>query len=86
MSKERVTVCLPPCDRSEVLQAITAAMAPYDINAPLPYPPGVEGEWDYWSVDSANMPLRLLPGYADDPRIRPDTPSNTRNATSSVTP
>jgi hypothetical protein len=52
MAKERVTVCVPPCDPGDLVQAITAAMAPFDYNRDAGVgDQDVETWWDYWQID-----------------------------------
>lgn len=70
MARERVTVCLPPCDPGDVQDAISAAMAPYDYNREdVPDDPEWMGEWDYWQIDGRGCELPVRAGYEDDPRI-----------------
>lgn len=70
MAKERVTVCVPPCDPVDVVQAITAAMAPYDYNRGAGVgDPNVETWWDYWQIDGRGCEFLVVPGHEDDPRL-----------------
>ncbi|MFF4895074.1 hypothetical protein [Streptomyces sp. NPDC001068] len=70
MAKERVTVCLPPCEPGDVFQAITAAMAPFDYNRdPGVGDPDVETWWDYWQIDGGGCEFLVVPGHEDDPRL-----------------
>ncbi|MFD4600891.1 hypothetical protein ACFWPQ_23055 [Streptomyces sp. NPDC058464] len=70
MAKERVTVCLPPCDPGDVVQAIGAAMAPFDYNRdPGVGGPDVETWWDYWQIDGRGREFLVVPGREDDPRL-----------------
>jgi hypothetical protein len=70
MAKERVTVCVPPCDSGDVLGVIGAAMAPYDYNRdPVPGEPEVETWWDYWRIDGRGYEFQVVAGHEDDPRL-----------------
>jgi hypothetical protein len=70
MVKENVTVCLPLCDRGEVHEAISAAMAPYDYNREdVPDDPEWMAEWDYWQIDGRGCEFPVLHGSEDDPRL-----------------
>ncbi|WP_217555758.1 hypothetical protein [Streptomyces sp. GbtcB6] len=70
MAKERVTVCVPPCDPGDVVRAISAAMAPYDYNRDVGVgDPDVETWWDYWRIDGGGFEFLVVPGYEDDPRL-----------------
>ncbi|MFD5540384.1 hypothetical protein ACFWIJ_21840 [Streptomyces sp. NPDC127079] len=70
MAKERVTVCVPPCDPGDVVQAITAAMAPYDYNRDAGVgDPDIETWWDYWQIDGGGIEFLVVPGHEDDPRL-----------------
>ncbi|MDC0772942.1 hypothetical protein [Streptomyces sp. HD] len=72
MAKQRITVCLPPCDQDDpesLRRAIGRAMAPYDYNREdSPHPDWV-GEWDYWFISGAGCEFAVLPGHEDDPRL-----------------
>ncbi|MCX5095014.1 hypothetical protein OOK36_40430 [Streptomyces sp. NBC_00365] len=62
MAKEEVTVCLPPCDKGEAHEAISAVMAPYDYNREdVPDDPEWTGEWDYWRIDGRRWGQNSLP-------------------------
>ena len=70
MAKERVTVCLPPCDPEDVIEAIGAAMAPYDYNRDAGVgDPDAETWWDYWQIDGGGCEFPVVPGHEDDPRL-----------------
>src|SRR2546423_10976935 len=70
MAKERVTVCVPPCDPGDVVEAIGAAMAPYDYNRDAGVgDPDVETWWDYWQIDGRGCEFPVVPGHEDDPRL-----------------
>ncbi|MHB9862031.1 hypothetical protein [Streptomyces sp. YIM S03343] len=70
MAKERVTVCLPPCDPGDVVQAVSAAMAPYDYNRDAGVgDPDVETWWDYWQIGAGGCEFLVVPGHEDDPRL-----------------
>ncbi|MFF4114414.1 hypothetical protein ACFY0P_13195 [Streptomyces sp. NPDC001714] len=70
MSRERVTVCVPPCDPGDVVEAIGAAMAPYDYNRDAGIgDPAVETWWDYWRVDGGGCEFTVVPGHEHDPRL-----------------
>ncbi|MEU2778450.1 hypothetical protein ABZ646_37630 [Streptomyces sp. NPDC007162] len=70
MAKERVTVCLPPCDPGDVVQAIGAAMAPFDYNRDVGVgDPDVETWWDYWRIDGRGIEFLVVPGHEGDPRL-----------------
>ncbi|WP_369222612.1 hypothetical protein AB5J52_15110 [Streptomyces sp. R39] len=70
MAKERVTVCLPPCDPGDVVQAVCAAMAPFDYNRDVGVgDPDVETWWDYWQIDGGGCEFLVVPGHEDDPRL-----------------
>ncbi|WP_030939766.1 hypothetical protein [Streptomyces sp. NRRL S-646] len=70
MAKERVTVCVPPCDPGDVVEAIGAAMAPYDYNRDAGVgDPDVETWWDYWQIDGRGCEFLVVPGHEDDPRL-----------------
>ncbi|GAA1245146.1 hypothetical protein GCM10009665_39980 [Kitasatospora nipponensis] len=72
MTRDLITVCLPPSDPDEVSAALTAAMAPFEYDG-QPAGPGGEwqGEWDWWHVfggDGENG-LAVRPGCEDDRRL-----------------
>ncbi|MFD4600883.1 hypothetical protein ACFWPQ_23015 [Streptomyces sp. NPDC058464] len=70
MAKERVTVCVPPCDPGDVVRAIGAAMAPFDYNRDVGVGgPDVETWWDYWQIDGGGCEFLVVPGHEDDPRL-----------------
>ena len=70
MAKERVTVCVPPCDPGDVVEAIGTAMAPYDYNRDAGVgDPDVETWWDYWQIDGRGCEFPVVPGHEDDPRL-----------------
>ncbi|MER8007215.1 hypothetical protein [Streptomyces sp. NPDC094149] len=70
MAKERVTVCVPPCDPGDVAEAIGAAMAPFDYNRDVGVgDPDVETWWDYWQIDGGGIEFPVVAGYEDDPRL-----------------
>ncbi|MFE4971298.1 hypothetical protein ACFRAR_04170 [Kitasatospora sp. NPDC056651] len=87
MSKEIVTVCLPPTPPEQVEQALAAAMAPFDYDlTPEPGGPGWQGEWDYWSIRGGfadDEGFLVRPGHETDPRLifehtRPDGTARTQ--------
>ncbi|WP_051712033.1 hypothetical protein [Streptomyces sp. NRRL S-350] len=71
MTRDLITVCLPPTGPAEVPAALAAAMAPFWYDA-QPLPDGtVQGEWDWWHIfggDDDNG-FAVRPGYEDDPRL-----------------
>ncbi|MGW2724146.1 hypothetical protein [Streptomyces sp. NPDC001492] len=70
MAKERVTVCVPPCDPGDVVEAIGAAMARYDYNRDDGVgDPDDETWWDYWQIDGRGCEFLVVPGHEDDPRL-----------------
>ncbi|MFJ9346009.1 hypothetical protein [Streptomyces sp. NPDC101237] len=70
MAKERVTVCIPLCDPGDVVEAIGAAMAPFDYNRDVGVgDPDVETWWDYWRIDGRGIEFLVVPGHEDDPRL-----------------
>ncbi|MEU6200249.1 hypothetical protein [Streptomyces sp. NPDC047061] len=70
MARERVTVCVPPCDPGDVVRAIGAAMAPFDYNRDVGVGgPDVETWWDYWQIDGGGCEFLVVPGHEDDPRL-----------------
>ncbi|MFE5592762.1 hypothetical protein [Streptomyces sp. NPDC056549] len=82
MSKQVVTVCLPPCEPGELRPALAAAMAPFEYDAQTGKPDEEwQGEWDYWFVDAYGWDLTVRPGHEDDPRIvrDADAPSRPRS-------
>ncbi len=71
MTRELITVCLPPTDASEVTAALAAAMAPFWYDA-QPQADGTwQGEWDWWHVfgGDGDSGLAVRPGYDSDPRL-----------------
>ncbi|GHF60299.1 hypothetical protein GCM10018790_42830 [Kitasatospora xanthocidica] len=71
MTRDMLTVCLPPTDPADVAEALAGAMAPYWNDAEVP--PGGEwqGEWQWWHVFGGDgdhgLPVRA--GYEADPRL-----------------
>ncbi|MFD8209671.1 hypothetical protein ACFV2S_25145 [Streptomyces sp. NPDC059695] len=79
MSKQVVTVCLPPCEPHEVREALAAAMAPFAYDAQFGKPDEEwQGEWDYWLVDAYGWDFTVRPGHEDDPRIVRDADARPR--------
>lgn len=69
MTKFHINVCLKPCATHEVRAALTAAMAPFDINLSdedaNPY-----GEWDWWRIDAEPGDRFVVKAAHDgDPRL-----------------
>ncbi|MFF9017512.1 hypothetical protein ACF09C_31710 [Streptomyces sp. NPDC014870] len=70
MSKQIVTVCLPPCGPDGLRPALAAAMAPFEYDAQIGKPDDEwQGEWDYWYVASGGKEFTVRPGGEDDPLI-----------------
>ncbi|MFJ2649785.1 hypothetical protein ACIO1C_24070 [Streptomyces sp. NPDC087420] len=69
MAKERVTVCLAPCEPVDLQEAIGAAMAPYFYYPEERPDPDWVGEWDYWYVSGAGCEFAVRAGCEGDPRI-----------------
>lgn len=69
MTKFRINVCLKPCATHEVNAALTAAMAPFDINlSDDDFNP--EGEWDWWRIDAGHGDrFAVKPEHDGDPRL-----------------
>ncbi|MGW4726338.1 hypothetical protein [Streptomyces sp. NPDC004291] len=70
MSKQVVTVCLPPCEPGELRAALAAAMAPFEYDAQIGKPDEEwQGEWDHWFIDAHGWDFTVRPGCEDDPLI-----------------
>ena len=69
MAKFGINVCLKPCATHEVSAALTAAMAPFDINlSDEDFNP--HGEWDWWRIDAGDGGrFAVKPEHAGDPRL-----------------
>ncbi|MFE0457936.1 hypothetical protein ACFW1A_01585 [Kitasatospora sp. NPDC058965] len=71
MTRDLITVCLPPTDPGEVPAALAAAMAPFCYDA-QPLPDGTDqGEWDWWHIFGGDGEdgLAVRAGYEQDPRL-----------------
>lgn len=72
MSKFRVNVCLyPPADAYDsdsVAAALTAAMAPFDMNLHEDFNP--DATWDWWRIDAGEKArFAVKPEHDGDPRL-----------------
>ncbi|MFI2352922.1 hypothetical protein ACH492_39300 [Streptomyces sp. NPDC019443] len=73
MAKLRVTVCLPAEAADDPQAALTAALAPFDMDSDNPVDRGM---WDHWTIlgGSDGTGFAVTPGHWDDPRLIHDMP------------
>jgi hypothetical protein len=67
VSQFHVSVCLPPSSPGTVRAALTAALAPFDMNRPVEGNPA--GRWDWWHVGASDDRLAVKPQHDGDPRL-----------------
>ncbi|MGY0231377.1 hypothetical protein [Longispora urticae] len=67
MATFRVTVCLPPTEPADVVAALTAALAPFDMNRPGEW--NEQGHWDWWTVRAGRERLLVKAGHIGDARL-----------------
>jgi hypothetical protein len=66
VSQFRVSVCLPPAAPGKVRAALTAALAPFDMNRPETGNP--DGHWDWWHIGAGDR-FAVKPRHDGDPRL-----------------
>ncbi|MEV7359065.1 hypothetical protein [Kitasatospora sp. NPDC091276] len=71
MSREIVTVCLPPTDPADVTEARAAAMAPFWNDTEIPPGDVWQGEWEWWHVYGGYLTdgFAVRTGHEADPRL-----------------
>ncbi|MFD3531631.1 hypothetical protein [Streptomyces sp. NPDC058664] len=70
MSKQVVTVCLPPCGPGELRPALAEAMAPFEYDAQIGRSDEEwQGEWDHWFIEARGKEFTVRPGCEDDPLV-----------------
>ncbi|WP_329437399.1 MULTISPECIES: hypothetical protein [unclassified Streptomyces] len=77
MSREQLIVCMDASAATDINQAISAAMAPFDRNRDLSSDQDKGGEeWDSWDVGSTKLEFLVRVGHENDPRLvrNPKTP------------
>jgi hypothetical protein len=67
VTKFYLTVCLPALAPAAMLPALTAAVAPFDMNDYQHDPYDPNATWDWWTLNMRDA-LILRPEYVDDPR------------------
>jgi hypothetical protein len=67
VSQFRVSVCLPPSSPGKVKAALTAALAPFDMNRPEEGNP--DGHWDWWHIGAGDDRFAVKPPHDGDPRL-----------------
>ncbi|MFJ9777860.1 hypothetical protein ACIRVF_42585 [Kitasatospora sp. NPDC101157] len=71
MTRDMLTVCLPPTDPADVPDALAAAMAPFWYDAEIPSGGVWQGEWDWWHIFGGDgaAGLAVRAGYEADLRL-----------------
>jgi hypothetical protein len=67
VSQFHVSVCLAPTAPGPVRAALTAALAPFDMNRPKEGNP--DGQWDRWYIDGGENRFAVKPQHDGDPRL-----------------